>query len=950
MKVFLFLTLWLIILSSSKEKGINSSQHASNRKTLDSSNNCPKKQSGVIYDLNAISTDLIENQNIYGCNDIISQRLYTRGCNIILYGCKFENIQNSKSNGGAIYISSISSSSTLQTNLIEKCKFISCQGNNGGAIYVSSNYLIYEVKLIDNLFSNNQATIYGGAVYFKVQTGCICDCTLINNYAKSSQHDIYCNFGTNDEALTNITIKNNLFEHSDNSIVTSSSMIYLYCTKTNGKFYFVSNTIKINPILANSDVKLVLFDITKTTTMASQWDYSNNCITPYDKQLLTNEEDQSLLQIDFEANFFECKESEEASSVSESNEIEPTEIKPTEVAPTVIITPEPVEACPNQPSGDIYDLNDPSTSIVESMNIYACNISISKRLYTRKCTFLLYGCIFQSLQVSSSMGGAIYMSNTDSTESTTQTNLIEKCQFISCKGKDGGAVYITTKLLCYEVKLINNIFLNNEGVNNGGAVYFRAQIGIIENCHFINNHAKNIGHDVYFEFGSEEITKSSNIKINENTFEHSEENSANSSMIAISCKYKSEKFYFNMNTIIINSVNTNPNVNIFLFNVTATSEFAYEWDYSNNCITPYDEFFITSEEDKNLLKINFEENFHRCDSSEITPTELPPFITLDTDNCSSSHRCYADNKEDKKVFVQVLVTNFTDFINESDGGAIYINNCGFECSKTSFTNCVSSSGGGGGIYIQNSLELKNSIALSNLVFTECKALYGAAIFVKVESVLNPVSITSCKFFSNSIIKENNANELSGGSAILISAKVCEIIHCFYQGNKGNGGIVRILNQLDSSSKVLQSSKNVFLIKECIFEQDEESNSSIYYISGKHSSQLEISQCEFKGKLNKQQYYIDGNLISKVSQKFLIKMCKFDDNMNVASNIDSLNILEESYPYSLLPIFSFICLLVIGISFVSFILIYLYHYSHKINSDFNENIDDPDLENPIIEKN
>ena len=98
--------------------------------------------------------------------------------------------------------------------------------------------------------------------------------------------------------------------------------------------------------------------------------------------------------------------------------------------------------------------------------------------------------------------------------------------------------------------------------------------------------------------------------------------------------------------------------------MTAKSTYANEWDYSNNCIPPYDEFLITNEEDKDILKIDFESNFHKCEEEpetssvnppiEITnePSELPPFISLDKSNCTKSHLCNADNKNDKKVFLK----------------------------------------------------------------------------------------------------------------------------------------------------------------------------------------------------------------------------------------------------------------------------------------------------------
>lgn len=60
--------------------------------------------------------------------------------------------------------------------------------------------------------------------------------------------------------------------------------------------------------------------------------------------------------------------------------------------------------------------------------------------------------------------------------------------------------------------------------------------------------------------------------------------------------------------------------------------------------------------------------------------------------------------------VQVIVSEFKNLEND-DGGAIHLINCGFSCDKTVFTECKSNNSGGGAIYINNGNDLLNGVNL-----------------------------------------------------------------------------------------------------------------------------------------------------------------------------------------------------------------------------------------------
>lgn len=66
---------------------------------------------------------------------------------------------------------------------------------------------------------------------------------------------------------------------------------------------------------------------------------------------------------------------------------------------------------------------------------------------------------------------------------------------------------------------------------------------------------------------------------------------------------------------------------------------------------------------------------------------------------------FSYNGDDYEILIHVIKTNFKNFVNESDGGAILILNSGFECTSVNFTECVSLNGGGGAIYITECVSL-----------------------------------------------------------------------------------------------------------------------------------------------------------------------------------------------------------------------------------------------------
>lgn len=78
----------------------------------------------------------------------------------------------------------------------------------------------------------------------------------------------------------------------------------------------------------------------------------------------------------------------------------------------------------------------------------------------------LYGCKFQSICVSLSKGGAVYISYNSV---NSQNNHFENCIFSNCLGSEGGALYISTAQFS-NTEIYNCTFNNNSATTLGGSI------------------------------------------------------------------------------------------------------------------------------------------------------------------------------------------------------------------------------------------------------------------------------------------------------------------------------------------------------------------------------------------------------------------------------------------------------------------------------------------------
>ena len=206
-------------------------------------------------------------------------------------------------------------------------------------------------------------------------------------------------------------------------------------------------------------------------------------------------------------------------------------------------------------------------------------------------------------------------------------------------------------------------------------------------------------------------------------------------------------------------------------------------------------------------------------------------------------------------------------------------------NNTSFIDCISHSGCGGAIYVNNSFNMINNVTFGNVVFLRCKDLAGGAVFVYEKSTLYNVSFVECNFTYNEALTTrpiiSDKNFMFGGSALFLFCRQSIVFNCTFILNKGSNGSIKIHGKFDDNSGLITLNENEKLISihSCKFEKDKNSDSSIYYVNKNDRNSIEVMNCNFKGELKNKTHYIDTQLQNK--KKLQIKSCIFeneDDNM------------------------------------------------------------------------
>lgn len=274
-------------------------------------------------------------------------------------------------------------------------------------------------------------------------------------------------------------------------------------------------------------------------------------------------------------------------------------------------------------------------------------------------------------------------------------------------------------------------------------------------------------------------------------------------------------------------------------------------------------------------------------------------------------------------------------MNKEDGGAIYLINCGINCIGVTFNGCVSSIGGGGAIYIKNTFNIENNINLLKNKFDQCKAVYGGAIYLYSASEVADISVRSCNFEYNVNINSYLANtipDFKGGSAIFVSLKNGLISECTFKVGKNSQSSIKFYNNFDAKLKSysLLEKTNIVSLSSCNFIVNENSKNAIYYINGKHGSNIEVNDCNFNGKPNKKSNYIEGKLLSEDSPEIKTNNCHY-----IYENMKYIHIPFSKFNYRCIYcIFLFLTVIFISSLFLIFKKHYFVGISIHDNLQFN----------------
>ena len=274
------------------------------------------------------------------------------------------------------------------------------------------------------------------------------------------------------------------------------------------------------------------------------------------------------------------------------------------------------------------------------------------------------------------------------------------------------------------------------------------------------------------------------------------------------------------------------------------------------------------------------------------PSDEPVGPVVDSDTCKQGEKhCELEGSQEKQIIVSISHATFTRIVWHKNGGAIHLINAGIRCETVQFSECSTSTGGGGGIFINNDADLQIEITLEDVKFSACQAQYGGALYIFSMSDLVPVMIRHTTFSDNSVTGGpfNGDHFSSGGSAAFIAVKNGIMSDATFSHNRGEGGQLKVCNHFTQRPNDRKNGRlsvrldNSFLISDCSFETDEESKSALFFVLGEKGSSVEVRKCTFSGTLADDSYYIDGQKISEESPKLFVNSCKFDKTAEKSLN-------------------------------------------------------------------
>lgn len=170
------------------------------------------------------------------------------------------------------------------------------------------------------------------------------------------------------------------------------------------------------------------------------------------------------------------------------------------------------------------------------------------------------------------------------------------------------------------------------------------------------------------------------------------------------------------------------------------------------------------------------------------------------------------------------------------------------------------------------LQLNNSITFGSNNFSRCTAVFSGAIYSSSEAI--EVYFSLCSFVENKVTGEKRNHHFYGGNSLFLTGQNCQMLNCSFMKNKGSGCAIKLHKKIDENKMMyghlLSEKVDVIQIIECSFEMNPDSSSSIYYLSDKSGSKVEMIDCEFIGQLSN--HKISPNLIMNEEININPRLC------------------------------------------------------------------------------
>lgn len=556
-----------------------------------------------------------------------------------------------------------------------------------------------------------------------------------------------------------------------------------------------------------------------------------------------------------------------------------------------------IDKCPSKPTEYLHDLSNEKGGFINKMNIYGCNLN-NKMISATNCRLLLYGCSFISLY-SQMDPGAISLSFGDT--NLGHDSIIDQCSFYNCSGSNGGCIKYYTDYFLSRINITNSLFINNTCSLSGGAISFSGGQGKIENCSFINNFAIKDGSAISFIIQKFE-TVDSIISLQKNIFELHENNSVSLFNFNV---LKNPFVIFTYNTL--NITDTNKNFVLFSISKYVKINFEYFFFTNNELHTNVNPFYLENFQ----FHISFNKVFNMDNSTKI-PTfsngRLPD-VLYTNNNCNSTKLCRYINNEVRTVYVLILVTKFSGYHETSrDGGAIFLQDCDVHLVNSNLDDCSASNGGGGAIYIKNKIDVDNKILFKNLTISNCKAVFGGALYIYSKYKSSDFLIQSCSFLSNEIIiTENPYIKYRGGSAIYLTIYNGKVNDCIFKSRDGKGGMIKVTEEYDDDDE-----SGIILLKQMndnIIEFD-----SCDFINEKKSIEFEGVQ-NIILKTQKWNGRKTGQMFINDKKRIHLQSCYFENEQNLILRKWNYNLRQNMVLLSSISLSS-----LFGLTFLVFLLI------------------------------